>query len=104
MNRRARKLFEVGQDVAGARVLEIVDREPPRSLELPNPSRRLAYRVVCANCGHERVIRHSALIERLASGATGCRACTRKTREIGEKVKAKATPKTALSIALGAWR
>ena len=103
MNRRARKLFEVGQDVAGARVLEIIQRNLPRSLELPTPSRRLAYRVACTNCGHERTVGHSALVERLASGATGCRAC-KGERKTGEKMKAMATPNEALSIALGAWR
>lgn len=102
MNRRARKVFEIGQDVAGARVLEIIHRDLPRSLELPRRSRTLAYRVACTNCGHERVVGHSALVDRLASGATGCRAC-KGERKGGEK-KVKATPKEALSIALGAWR
>lgn len=102
MNRRARKVFAVGQDVGGAKVLEIIHRDLPRSLEVPRASRTLAYRVVCT-CGHERVVGHSALVERLASGATGCRAC-KGERKTGEKVKAKPTPSEALSIALGAWR
>ena len=90
MNRRARKIFTVGQDVAGARVLEILQRKlKPGTMAYP--SRLLLYRVVCAHCGHERLVGHSALVERLASGATGCRSCKGKRRQ-------------APKMALWAWR
>jgi hypothetical protein len=97
-NPRARKIFEVGQDVHGARVLEVLVVDPV-SAQAASPSRRLAYRVACVRCGRERVIRHSALVERLAVGGIGCRTCA--------QVKQPSSPVTAAAREMaisGAWR
>jgi ribosomal protein S27E len=101
MNRRARKFFEVGQDVAGALVLEVVHRDLPRSLEIPRRSRTLAYRVRCVHCGHERTLSHSAMVSRAANGEARCRACA--SPRVRAK-RAKISHDEALRIALGAWR
>ena len=63
----------VGDEIAGARVIEILARG-----RAPATTRRLAYRVTCVRCGHERIVRHVSLLERITRGSVDCNSC--KTR------------------------
>ena len=91
---RQRKVFEIGDCVAGARVLD-----KWIGAESRYPARRWRYRIECMNCGYQRVVGHSALVERLYAFSLYCRACQGIRREADTEKKA------ALNIALsGAWR
>lgn len=61
----------VGDEIAGVRVTEILARGQTTS----TPTRRMAYRVACLRCGHERIVRHVSLLERITRGAVGCNSC-----------------------------
>lgn len=61
----------VGDEIAGSRVIEILARGQTTS----TPTRRMAYRVACLRCGHERIVRHVSLLARITRGAVDCNSC-----------------------------
>lgn len=66
-----RAAFSVGDEIAGTRVTEIM----ARGRTTPIPARLLAYRVTCLHCGHERIVRHVSLRERITRGSVDCNSC-----------------------------
>lgn len=61
----------VGDEIAGVRVTEIIARGQTTS----TPTRRMAYRVACLRCGHERIIRHISMLVRISRGMSRCSSC-----------------------------
>ncbi|MCK7581072.1 MAG: hypothetical protein MZV65_39710 [Chromatiales bacterium] len=71
MREVSRATLSVGDEIAGVRVIEIM----ARGRMTPIPARLLAYRVACARCGHERIIRHISMLVRISRGLSGCSSC-----------------------------
>ena len=66
-----RAALSVGDEIAGVRVTEIM----ARGRMTPIPKRLMAYRVSCVRCGHERIVRHVSLLERITRGSVDCNSC-----------------------------
>jgi len=74
MANRARKikierLYEVGQEISGVKILEVMAEFPERFSE---------YRIKNLCCGSEATIQHKTLYYRSRKGVTVCRSCAHK--------------------------
>jgi len=74
MANRARKikierLYEVGQEVSGVKILKVMAEEPERFSE---------YMIKNLCCGSEATIQHKTLYYRSRKGVTVCRSCAHK--------------------------
>ena len=71
---RARKIkiervYQVGQEISGVKVLEVFPEEPERFSE---------YRIKNLCCGSEGTVQHKTLYYRSMKGVTLCRSCSHK--------------------------
>ena len=99
---RPQHVFRVGSVVTGLRILAQTTRKTdPFWIERTHPSERIAYRVMCVECGFESVISYRAMRHRVRTGRTVCRSCAGRA---AARRKDERITDPALAVALGAWR
>lgn len=101
---RPRQTFAVGDVITGLRIVEEIERKTdPFWIMRTQPSDRVAYRVVCVQCGFESTIGYRAMAERVRSGRHHCRSCSG-LKQRAERSRDVVVTDPALAVALGAWR